>query len=220
MADTENNQAAPEGTSTAGDGVQSTATQEHSARSDLDVGALQKEIDALKAERKKLREEAKSHREAKEAEAAAKLEAARKAGELEPVVQSLEAKLAEREHLASFGERALKRLEERVTRDLEKVPPDVRERIERFGDVEQRADALDLYLAAAGQKKPTTAVPIEGAPAGPPNTLPSIDSLLAKGLSIDTIKRDHPEVWEAQKGRFQGKAASTGAGSFLRFVRK
>ena len=172
----------------------SPATQETGA---ADVRALQAQIEEYQQRVKKLSDEAAKYRNARKDEERQKLEAAKKAGELEPVVKDLEARLAEREKLAAFGEREMQRLQERVERETAKLPPEVRARIERFSDVETRAEALDIYLAAAGTKRPTSPVPPEGAPAGAVPPSPSFNGLSGDAL-LAAIQRDPTAYWEAQ----------------------
>lgn len=213
--DTEGAQGA---TDTTSDGAQSTPEREQTVTAE-DLRALKAELEKAQLRIKSLSDENGRHRNRAKDEEAAKLDAARKAGELEPVVKTLEERLAALEPLAALGERARQRLESRLEADSSKLPEDLREKLSRITDLEQREAALDIYLAAVA-KKPASAIPSEGSVGGPPSPLPSIQALLEQGIPLNTIKAEHPQVWEEQRGRFAGKTTTTSAARFFGLGRR
>lgn len=197
---------------------QRSAGQEQQPISAEKFRELQVQLEKANHQIQKLSEENGKHRNKAKEEERARIEAAQAAGDLKPQIDALTSKVSELEPLAAFGERARQRLQQRVERDVAKLPKDLREKLEAIGDLEQRADALDFYLAAAGQQRQPDAAPPEGGPPAPPNPAQSVQSLLQQGLTLDDIRTKHPKVWEAEKEQWGGGGPQTGAFGFLRRI--
>lgn len=185
-----------QGASTTGDDAQSAPTQQQTVSAD-EFRSLQEQLADSQKRIKKLSDEAAKYRNAKKEEEAQRIEAARKAGELEPVVADLEARLAELSPIAALGERAQRRLEERIERDSAKLPEDVREKLSRIRDLEERSDALEFYLDAIAAKKTTTPVPGDAPPAGGGASPQSFAGLSGAAL-LDAAAKDPQAFWQSR----------------------
>ena len=176
------------------------------------------ELEAARAHIGKLNEEAaKNRRKAKEAQAA-EAQAAAEAGDLRPMVETLNGRLAELEPAAQKAQRLEEYLEAQVEARAKALPKEWQSRLERFADPVERLDLIELYEQTVGQAKaPAAPAPREAsAPAGPDSTGTDWDSLVLQGGSaLARAKAADPDGFAAYESEALGRNGRSGGNSLF-----
>lgn len=166
------------------------------------LGKLMAEHEATKAELAALKAKGK---EADASRSAAEKKALEEQGQFKALAEkhaadlaAAQKRLAELEGPASVGAAFLEREKARVEAVVKDMPAEWRETLDAVGDnVVARGKVIDRYLATTTTPPTAPKAPQGGAPPGSPAGVVDIRAEIAKGRSLDELRRSYPKEVDA-----------------------